>query len=253
MCQKLTYTATLGNITKGKKLNIMTLLAILICSYCNAQKSDFIVTTSQDTIYVDKINLTDFEVKTKTADKKKKYEIDEVISYYKSKENKYYERIQLEKKEVKEPDKYDYRRNETLYLEKYENPKKYEFFQRLTVGKVKLFVEVIKKGNVGITGQQIGTPGQFGNIAPYEDKKYYISIYDSKLELINNSSKFKIFDFSKGLELTEEVYEILKIYLYNNKEINDKLDNLFRSKPIAKEKQIIDLINEYNIMAKSNK
>lgn len=59
----------------------MALITILICSYCNAQTSDFIVTTSQDTIYVDKINLTDFEVKTKTADKKKKYQVDDIISY----------------------------------------------------------------------------------------------------------------------------------------------------------------------------
>ena len=46
---------------------------------------------------------------------------------------------------------------------------------------------------------------------------------------------------------------MLKIYLYGNIEIEKKLDNLFLSKPTAKEKQIIDLINEYNIWVKSNK
>ena len=235
MCRKLTYTATLGNIIKGKKLNIITLLVILICSYCNAQKSDFIVTTSQDTIYVDKINLTDFEVKTKTDDKKKKYKTDEVISYYKSKENIYYERIPLEKKEVKEPDKYDYYRNENSYLEDYKKAIKYKFIQRLTVGKIKLFAEDFYQGGVGI-------PGQFGYIAPQKNKNYYISLYDSKLELIHNN-----------VEFNKEFYEILKIYLYGNNEINLKLDNLFISKAIAKEKQIIDLINEYNTWAKSNK
>jgi len=236
----------LGNIRKEKKLNIMTLLAILICLYSYAQKSDFIVTTSQDTIYVDKIKLTDFEVKTKTADKKKKYKTDEVISYYKSKENIYYERIPLENKEVKVPDKYDYYRNENSYLEEYKKAIKYKFIQRLTVGKIKLFSEDLYEGGVGI-------PGQFGYIAPQKNKNYYISLYDSKLELINNSAEFKIFDFSNSLEFNKEFYEILKIYLYGNNEINLKLDNLFISKAIAKEKQIIDLINEYNTWAKSNK
>jgi hypothetical protein len=64
---------------KEKALNKLTLLAILVCSYCNAQTSDFIVSASQDTIYVDKINVTDFEVKTKTGDQKKKYKTDEII------------------------------------------------------------------------------------------------------------------------------------------------------------------------------
>jgi hypothetical protein len=234
---------------KEKALYKMTLLAILICSYCNAQTSDFIVSASQDTIYVDKINLTDFEVKTKTGDKKKKYKADEIISYYISEENKHYERISPEKKEHKEADKYD-RRNENLYSDEYESRIKYKFIQRLTEGKIKLFAEIFRGASPGT-----GSPGQAGFVppAPYENKIYYISIYDSKLELIKNKAALKIFDFSKGLELNKEVYEILKIYLYGNNEINVKLNNLFISKPIAKEKQIIDLINEYNIWAKSNR
>ena len=60
-----------------------------------------------------------------------------------------------------------------------ENRIKYKFIQRLTVGKVKLFCEVFKQ-----TGSGIGTPGQLGSVPSYysEDKIYYISIYDSKLE-----------------------------------------------------------------------
>jgi hypothetical protein len=49
------------------------------------------------------------------------------------------------------------------------------------------------------------------------------------------------------------VYEVLKLYLYGNEDIAVKLDNLFNSKPIAKEKQIIELIDEYNLWVKSNK
>ena len=117
----------------------------------NAQKSDFIVTTSFDTIYVDKINLTDFNIKTKTADKKKTYNKDAIISYYNFSEKKYYERItnQIEKKEFKESDRYDYKRMENLHIEEYENRLKYKFIQRLTEGKIKLFCEVLKEAYAG--------------------------------------------------------------------------------------------------------
>ena len=48
------------------------------------------------------------------------------------------------------------------------------------------------------------------------------------------------------LTLTKGVYDLLKIYLIGNTEISTALDDLFLSKPIGNEKQIIDLINEYN-------
>jgi hypothetical protein len=212
-------------------LNKLTLTAILICSYCNAQTSDFIVTTSQDTIFVDKINLTDFEVKTKKADKKKNYNFDLINSYYLSKEKKFYERILLEKKELKETDKYDYRRNENLYLEEYKNRIKYKFIERLTVGKVKLFTEVLNEAAIGL-------PNQPGFIAPQKNEIYYISISDSKLELIKTSGTLK---------LTKDVYELLKVYLNSDDEITKKLDQLLLLNPKANKEQIINLVNEYNI------
>ncbi len=232
-----------------KYIVVITLLMFL---KINAQKSDFIVTASFDTIYVDKINLTDFKVKTKTGDKKKNYNNDEIISYYNSLENMYYERItnQIEKKEFKESDRYDYKRMENLHIEEYENRLKYKFIQRLTEGKIKLFCEVSKQTFLGT-----GIPGgpNYSPASHYENKVYYISIYDSKLELINNKAELKLFNNSVDLELNKEVYEILKIYLYENNEISIKLDNLFKEKPIAKERQIVDLVNDYNIWVKSNK
>lgn len=222
---------------KKKTLHYFIVITLLICSNSNAQKSNFIVTTSQDTIYVDEINLTGFEVKTKIADKKKSYKIDEISSFYKSKENEYYELVKLNKNEPKKIDKYDYRRNENLYIENYDKRIKYEFLERLTVGKVKLLTEVL-------IDAAVGSPGQPGFMASRKNKIYYIAIPGSSLELIS--------DFGE-LKLTKKVYEMLKIYLYGNIEIEKKLDNLFLSKPTAKEKQIIDLINEYNIWVKSNK
>jgi hypothetical protein len=244
----------------AKILNKITLIAMFICACCHGQTSDYIVSASQDTIYVDKISLTDFEVKTKTADKKKKYAIDEITSYYISKENKHYERVPLEKKVLKDPDKYDYKRNENISFEEYANRKKYKFIQRLTTGKVKLFREDVRESSPGM-----GSPGQpgFTPSTPSDSKIYYISIYDSKLEVIKSKeelslfnvskgSELKLFNNSSGFELNKEVYDILKIYLYGNNEINVKLDHLFLSKPIAKEKQIVDLINEYNKWARLN-
>ncbi|MDN3677102.1 hypothetical protein QWY90_07230 [Flavobacterium paronense] len=247
---------------KQKTINNITLLALLICSFCTAQKSDFIVTTANDTLYVDKITVSDFEIKTKFFDEKKKYKVDDIISYYIAKKKEHYVRIPVEKKEVKTPDRYDYKRNENLYLEKYEVVKQYKYIQRLTEGKVKLFCEVIKNsppvGNGLGNGFGNGVGNGFGNgngagFYTAENSTYYIGIYDSKLEVIKDKKFFKFFDFSKGIELNESVYEILKTYLYGNNEISFKLDTLFVTKPIAKEKQIIDLINEYNVWAKSNK
>ena len=235
---------------KNMKLKYTTLVTLLMFFKIYSQNSDFIVTSAYDTIYVDKIDLTDFKIKTIKSNQKKKYNIEDIISYYISKEDKNYERIanQIEKKELKELDRYDYKRMENLHVEEYENRIKYKFIQRLTVGKVKLFCEELKQTFVGS-----GIPGQPSYIptSHYENKNYYISIFDSKLELIKNKSK--LLTNSLDLELNEEVYDILKLYLFGNSEIITKLDNLFTTKPIAKEKQIIDLINEYNIWVKTSK
>lgn len=232
------------------KLKYFILLTLLMYLKNYSQSSDFIVTSAYDTIYVDKIDLTDFKVKTKKSNQKKKYNIEDIISYYISKENKYYERItiQIEKKEFKELDRYDYKRIENLHIEDYVNRINYKFYQRLTIGKVKLFCEEINQTFVGS-----GNPSSTNYIptSQFEAKNYYISIDDSKLELIKYKPKF--FKNSLDLELNEEVYELIKIYLYGKSEITMKLDNLFVTKPIAKEKQIIDLINEYNILVETNK
>ena len=244
---------------KKIKLNLLLLITLFIYWNNYSQNSDFIVTATQDTIYVDKVDISNFKVKTKKSGVKTKYNFEDITSYYQSKENQHFERIPVEKEEIKAVDKYDYKRNESLHLEPYKNTIKFKFLQRLTVGKVKLFVEVFKSGgvfpgglNTGFGSQQFGQAGQ-GGFAPSEESTYYISIYDSRLEQIDFKPKFKLFDFSKGLQLTEEVYQILKLYLYGNTELTTKLDNLFLTKPIANEQQIVELINEYNIWVKNNK
>jgi hypothetical protein len=201
-----------------------------------AQKTDFMVTTSFDTIQVDKITLTDFKVKTKTAEKKKNYQMEEVISYYVSEEKMHYERVlnPSEKKEIPKVDRYDYKRIESVHVEEYKNRIKYKFFQRLTDGKVKLFCEVLKEAYYDLPNQSTAF------IA--EKKVYYIAIYDAKLELIKFQGEF---------ELNDELYQILKEYLHGNDKIQSKLESLHDSVPRANKKQIIALINAYNRWVKS--
>lgn len=230
-----------------QKIAYKTTLSLLwLCSYGNAQTTDYIVTTSFDTVSVDKITVTDFEVKTKIGDNKKKYKVDNIISYYIAQKKEYYERVPIDKKERKAPDKYDYKRNEDFYLEQYKNDIKFKFIQRLTTGKVKLFCEVEYQA-------ASGKAGQADYIAPGENRTYYIALYDSKIEPVIKDVNFKLFDFSYGLTLNTEVYELLKEYLHGNQEISSKLDHLHTSKPKATEKQIIELIDDYNLWVASNR
>jgi hypothetical protein len=223
-----------------KILNYITLITLVLCSYCHAQQSDFIVTNSLDTIYVEKISTTDDKVKTVLNGKKNKYNMDEIISYYISTDNKHYERVKnplADKLKAKQIDRYDYRALETAHIDEYEKRIEYKYFHRLTEGKVKLFKKVVTFPASG--------DAYHGNFqSSYDDVTYYISIYDSKLELINPN---------QGLELTEEFYELLKIYLHGIDEIQNKLEKLFLSKPKANKKQIIDLINEYNSWVETKK
>lgn len=224
----------------NNKMSVKYLIFMMSFWYVNstAQKSDFIVTTAFDTIHVDKITLTDFKVKTKTAEKKKNYTIEEVISYYVSDENSHYERVRnpTEKKELPKVNRYDYKRLESVHIEEYNNRIKYKFFQRLTDGKVKLFCEVLKEAAVGA-----GMPYQPSYYVE-ENQVYYLSIYDAKLELIKFKGEF---------ELNDELYEILKEYLHGNDKIQSKLESLHGAVPRANKKQIVALINAYNVWVKS--
>ncbi|RZJ31619.1 MAG: hypothetical protein EOO48_01495 [Flavobacterium sp.] len=219
------------------------ILLLLICPLCNAQTSDFVVTASHDTIVADKINLTDFDVKIKRADKKQKFKVEEIISYYSSKDNKYYDRVENERKTVQQPDKYDYRRNDDFHLEEYEKRVKYRFIQRLTVGKVRIYFE-----NLTITVAAPDMPEIRGAssfpFGPEKNETYYIAIDNSKLELISSYGKLK---------LTDDVYDVLTEYLYGNDKIIKKLNHLHSTGKLANEEQIIALVNEYNIWVALNK
>lgn len=216
------------------------LLISFVFSFSNltAQKSDFIVVNTNDTIYVDKIKMKYGKIIVKKEKKKNKYHFDEILSFYDSKENQHYERVIspfIEKIGIShsDSDRYDYRKREMSFLKENENDNlnKYTFLNRLTKGKVKLFSSTVtESGGLMTPSNPFPTPG-------YSNTSFFIAIYDSKLESIDSNS---------DLKLDKDVYNILKIYLYGNNEIKKRLEGLYLSKPKAKKEQVIDLINDYN-------
>lgn len=207
-----------------------TLIALFISASCKAQITNYIVTNALDTIRVDKITVTDSKIKTMKSGKKEKYEVDQIISFYDLGENSHFERVKnpkIDKLSAKQTDRYDYRELERQHLDDYEKTLTNKFFKRLTTGKVKLFT------NGSIRHFVTSSPSASYAISTTSsnNKSYYISIYDSKPELIKDN---------EYLELNEELYELLKVYLYGNDEISKRLDKLFLSKPVAKEQQVVD-------------
>ena len=193
------------------------LIIIASVNYSIAQKTDFIVNSNDDTIYVDKINLKFDLIKIKNNGKSKKYDFAEIKSFYDSKKKLNYEKVSSP---------FDIHKQYTGG----------EFFIiRLTEGKVKLFEH---QGTSYYDSEMSGA-----GVAMGKGISYYIAIYDAKPELIYNNY---------GLKLKKNVYELLKIYLSGNTEIEKRLDKLFLSKPITKEEQIVKLINDYNIWVKLN-
>jgi hypothetical protein len=223
------------------KINHFILISSLASFNFYGQKSDYVVTKSLDTIYVDGISITDFKVKTKLANVKKQFAIDEIKSYFIAADQKHFERVDntFEKKEPTKIDKYDYRQLENAHILAYKSRVKYKFLQRLTLGKVKLFVEEIYHSG---SASSIGQAG----FVPSTEKNYFLGIYDSKVEPMNYIGNNTFLKSTVDLTLTKGVYDLLKIYLIGNTEISTALDDLFLSKPIVNEKQIIELINEYN-------
>ena len=238
----------LANIKKMTKIKSITLIILFLSIDLFSQSNenrDFIVTSTKDTIYVDKIKNKYDKIIVKKDKKRTKYSFEKIMSYYISKNNEYYEKvispfIVEEDTYDSDSDRYNYRKREMSFLkEKVSNNSiNYTFLKRLTTGKVKLFSHTINQsGGLMTPSNPFPSPG-------YSNTSYFIAIYDSKPESIKSNNELK---------LKNEVYNILKIYLYGNNEIKKRLDNLFLSKPKAKKKQIVNLINDYNKWVESKK
>lgn len=203
---------------KNFLLKHLVVVILLICYNSYSQESSYVVTKLEDTIYVEKINIKAKQIKvTLENGEKKKFTYEEIKSLYNSKEKVHFQKIEPA---VDTNTKYS---------------GKVFFAKRLTEGKVKIFNAII--------GHNIHYGGSiYGN----NYSSFYIGIYDAKLELINNEW---------DLKLTKDVYKLLKLYLHSNEVIQKKLDDLFFLNEEDNEMQskIIDLVNEYNKWASSEK
>lgn len=214
-------------VTPIKKSSMLLLIGFAIFHFytATAQRSDFIVKKTGDTVYVEKVTLKYDVIKVKNYSEKAKYRYDEITSFYDYDKKCHYEKVTIPyKKTLAEP--------------------RSEFFLiRLTKGKVKLYLNdglSYYSSYDAITGKQ-NVPGLPGIIAG-KNSSYYIAIFDAKPELLSED---------ENLKLTSEVYEILKMYLYGNPEIEKKLEHLSNEKPLAKKEKIITLINDYNAWVQS--
>ena len=203
------------------------LLSCMVFSFytATAQRSDFIVKKTGDTVYVEKVILKYDCIKVKNFNEKTKYTFDEIQSFYVSDKKCHYEKIKFTYKKTSAEKRSDF------------------FFIRLTNGKVKLYQN--NGVSYGATFN-IAAGMQFGaGLSPISATKnitFYIAILDAVPELLSEDAP---------LQLTNEVYEILKEYLYGNPEIEKKLEQHSNEKPLAKKEKIINLINEYNTWVKS--
>ncbi|QVY66845.1 hypothetical protein [Polaribacter sp. Q13] len=169
--------------TNMRKKNLKILLLITIISFCiksNAQKNDFIVTYSNDTIYVDQVWIKFDNIKVKKDGKKTKFLLEEIKSLYKSKDESYYEKID----------------NPNAFSRKREKV----FAERLTDGKINFYYYHI--GDGGMTGGysyyfiskngRMSQLSNFGTKSFYKEIKRFINDDKEVLSELNSIKKIKM-------------------------------------------------------------
>ena len=195
-----------------KKLICLRLLLVWIFFSVKtyAQTSDYIVTTAQDTILVDKFDIKSKKVKVKINDEKKMYSYEDLTALYDAKRKKHFEKIS------------------PVYVE-YIGPSGKTFFaERLTKGKVKLYKCLMNEVHMPITSEMGSSGANFF--------AYYIGLEGSNPEML----------CSHAIELSKEEYKLFKLYLHSNEEIQKEMDALYFSEMNKKEKAVIDLVKKYN-------
>lgn len=209
------FNKVLANIMKKQILNNTIILLIFICVKSFSQNSSYVVTSSNDTIYVDKFNILNKKIKLQFNGDKKEYNYDELKGIYDSKKKRFLEKIS------------------PLFVE-YKGPTGNTFFaERLTKGKVKIYKYLTNEAHIPING--VGGSNSF--------YIYYICIEYSRPEFLCYYE----------MQMSKEEYKILKLYLHSNDDIQKELETLFFSEKDKKENSIIELVNTYNIWAESKK
>lgn len=205
----------LANIMKKLIYKNTIFILIFFCIKSYSQSSSYVITSSNDTIYVDKFNILNKKIKLQFNGDKKEYNYDELKGIYDSKKKRFLEKIS------------------PLFVE-YKGPTGNTFFaERLTKGKVKIYKYLTNESHVPING--VGGSNSFYS--------YYIGIESSRPEFLCYYE----------LQMSKEEYKILKLYLHSNDDIQKELETLFFSENNKKENSVIELVNTYNIWAESKK
>ena len=205
---------------KKKPSRYIIILSFLFFTYSYSQSSSYIITSSNDTIRIDKYNILNKKVKIKKNGSKEKYTYKELIGIYDSKKGKYYEKIS------------------PPYIE-YEGPSGNTFFaERLTIGKVKIYKYLTNQSHAPITNGNGGFTN--GSNSFYS---YFIGIQDANPEILGYNE----------IQMTKNEYKLLKLYLHSNSEIQKELESLFFSEDKEKENSVLELVNKYNKWAELKK
>jgi hypothetical protein len=196
------------------------ILSFLFLSYSYSQSSSYIITSSNDTIKIDKFNILNKKIKIKKNGSREKYTYKELIAIYDSEKDKYYEKIS------------------PPYIE-YESSSGNTFFaERLTIGKVIIYKYLTNQSHAPISngnGDLISGSNNFYS--------YFIGIQDAHPELLGYNE----------IQMTKNEFKLLKLYLHSNSEIQEELESLFFSEEKEKENSVLELVNKYNQWAELKK
>jgi hypothetical protein len=113
---------------KNQIVLCITVIFTLFCVKAHSQKSSYVVTTTNDTVFVDKVNILNNKVKIVMEKNRKTYTYDQLIATYDFKKEKHFEKIS------------------PAYVKYNETSGNTFFAERLTKGKVKIYKYLTNQG-----------------------------------------------------------------------------------------------------------
>lgn len=205
-----------------KKLTIIFLT--LYCLKSFSQNSSYAITSSNDTIYVDKFNILNKKIKLTIKGIKTEYDYDELVTIYDFKNKRFLEKIS------------------PIFFEYKQLSGNVFFAERLTEGKVKIYKYLTNEAHIPINAIA-GSTNKGTNIGSNSFNSYFIGLDGSKPEFLCYYE----------LQMSKNEYKLLKLYLHSNENIQKDIEELFFSEIEKKEKSVIDLVNKYNLWALTSK
>jgi hypothetical protein len=181
------------------KITVATILT-LICIKVSAQNSDLIITTSNDTILVDKVSIKADYIKVRKNKKNKRYSYSEIKSLYKLERKSYYDKIE---NSVHINSDEDFMKREVDGKIKF-----YGYYMHAQGGGQGYSYYFISKN--GIVRELSGGMFRFGTESVLNKIRTFIDDDNEILNELNSIKKLKIKDLIKLLKKYNQNYEIEK-------------------------------------------